>query len=144
MIRCELHNIGIIMSNILRDAPNRGEVNLSKIRNHSAETEQWLLGLPEFMRLASLLEGDPASTNVQRRTTLLVHVLFQGACMQLHRPTLLYLAEVHQDSAWTLDGTREQAAASADTCVRSALQTAQIIYILLSDNAIFKRCWIIM
>ena len=64
--------------------------------------------------------------------------------MQLHRPSMLYLAQIHKDSPWTLDGTQEQAAESADTCVRSALQTAQIVFILMSDNSVFKRCWIVM
>ena len=139
-----MHSIGIILTAILQDAPHRGEVYLQSIRTHAAATDAWVSSLPDFMQLASLLEENATSTNVQRRTTLLVHILFQGTRMQLHRPTMLYLAEMQQDSPWMLDGTRDQAGESADTCVRAALQTAQIINILMSESAVFKRCWIVM
>ena len=143
-IRSELHSIGIILTAILQDAPPRGEVHLQRICAHAESTNAWVSGLPNFMQLAFLLEENAASTNVQRRTTLLVHILFQGTRMQLHRPTMLFLANIHQDSPWMLDGTREEATKSADTCVRAALQTAQIINILMSENSVFKRCWIVM
>ena len=134
----------MILTGILQDTPRRGELHLQTIHAHAEATDAWVSGLPDFMQLTSLLEENATSTNVQRRTTLLVHILFQGTRMQLHRPTMLYLAEIHVDSPWTLDGTQEHAARSADTCVRAALQTAQLVNILMSENAVFKRCWIVM
>ncbi|MCJ1312183.1 hypothetical protein MMC25_005857 [Agyrium rufum] len=145
-IQLAMAKIGIIMSDCFRDIFLTEHISLRKILEYNERAELWLASLPEFMQLSSVSRQirEGAMTLAQYRSTLLVHLIFNGTLILIHRSVLFHLQKVDRNAAWVLDASQEEAVRCAEICVQAAMQTSQVVQLLLSEGAIFKRCWLVI
>jgi hypothetical protein len=133
--------IGVITANILRDIFLRDELSMVTTREYRLQISDWFSNMPPIMHLDSLIRNS-SLTVPQRRGIFLVHLNYLGALLLLYRRHVFHLATLHRDDPWEMDGDITEALGYAKDAVDVATQSARILGLLLSERAIFKRCWL--
>ena len=133
--------IGVLTANVLRDVFLKSELSLVTTREYKGKIAGWFRGLPPTMQLDSLIHNS-SLTIAQRRSIFLVHLNYLGALLLLCRRHVFYLATISRDDPWEMDGDMAEALGYAKEAVDVATQSARILGLLLSEKAIFRRCWL--
>lgn len=135
--------VGMLTTGLLKDVFLKEQLSLVATREHKLKLTEWLRKLPTAMQLNSLLR-DQALTVPQRRSVFLLHLNYLGALLLLYRRHLFYLSTTHRGLPWRLDGDMDEALSYAEDAVATALQSARILRLLMSEKAIFKRVCLLL
>ncbi|KAI1622892.1 hypothetical protein EDD37DRAFT_446928 [Exophiala viscosa] len=143
LVQEQMTSIGVLTTGVLKDVFLKKQLSVVATREHKLKLAEWLSKIPAPMQLDSLTRNESLTTN-QRRSVFLVHVNYLGALLLLYRRHLFYLSTTHQDVSWQLDGDMDEALAYAEDAVAAALHSALLLRSLMSERAMFKRCWLII
>ncbi|TGJ83859.1 hypothetical protein E0Z10_g4901 [Xylaria hypoxylon] len=109
------------------------------------DLEEWYEGLPRAMHLQGVVtQALPLEVG---RSIYLVHLLYLGANMLLFRRIAFQTLRSPKSHGllpgpWQL--SQDQYSQNADRALLAATSSAKIIKIIMDENGVFKRCWIIM
>ncbi|KAK4944447.1 hypothetical protein LTR10_016121 [Elasticomyces elasticus] len=143
LVQEQMISIGVLTTGVLKDVFLKEQLSVVATREHKLKLADWVRRVPAAMQLDSLTKNKALTSN-QRRSVFLVHVNYMGALLLLYRRHLFYLATTHRDVPWQLDGDMTEALGYAEDAVATALQSARLLHLLMSERAIFKRCWLII
>lgn len=143
MAQEQMTTVGVLAAGILREVFLPEQLSLESTRKHQMKILDWIDKLPPTMQFGSL-SHDIGLTLIQRRSIYLIHLNSLGAMLLLYRRHLLYLSTRQRDDPWGLDGDVDEALRYAEDAVDVATQAARVVHLLLSEKAIFKRCWLVI
>ncbi|KAK5032870.1 hypothetical protein LTS07_004280 [Exophiala sideris] len=138
LVQEQMISIGVLTTGVLKDVFLKEQLSVVATREHKLKLADWVRRVPAAMQLDSLTKNKALTSN-QRRSVFLVHVNYMGALLLLYRRHLFYLATTHRDVPWQLDGDMTEALGYAEDAVATALQSARLLHLLMSERAIFKR-----
>lgn len=113
--------------------------------------QDWHSKLPEEMYLSNLSRSDLAA-NV-RRAIFHVHLLYLGAVMLLYRRIASQLIQSPINQAEKESNKRDRSPQrpdreslleQAEKGIAAAKHSARILGLLLAEQGVFKRCWLVM
>jgi hypothetical protein len=121
------------------------DVTLPAIESIMDDLQHWYHNLPQEIRLEASTRED--LTLETKRTILHVHLLHLGAMMLLHRRVATQLVQAEMAGAYS--GIMETPLAEtvlreSAEAVLAAKTSSRILKLLLDDNGVFKRCWLVM
>lgn len=108
------------------------------------ELQEWHEQLPEPMKLRSLYRTDWPP--VVRWSIYHLHLLYHGAFMLVYRRIAAHCVRLQRaGAAATESAFREPNLMNlVEQGVTSARDTARIVNLLLGEQGVFRRCWIVM
>ncbi|GAP90753.2 putative nitrate assimilation regulatory protein nirA [Rosellinia necatrix] len=112
----------------------------------SRDLQEWYMGMPEVMHL-SALHPDSVLPLEAKRSMCLVHLLYLGANMLLFRRVAfeaIRSSTHHGVPPPQWKPSREQYLRQADSASLAASNSARIIDLMMREQCVFKRCWIII
>ncbi|KAL2406452.1 hypothetical protein ABEF95_015578 [Exophiala dermatitidis] len=142
IVQNEMTKAAVLSALIMRDVHHAkcAIVTRETLAMYRSRLEEWLLNLPDFMKLAHLVDGVETDKNI--RAVFLVHLLFMHTLMLLYRSELVALAHTSQAEA---EAKAEKAFITAqeflDPCLWSARQVGRILKIAQSQELILSKCW---
>jgi hypothetical protein len=143
VVQAEMTKIVLLKAGILRNHLAVQELTTLGMDGVIKELSDWHGQLPEPMRLHSLY-GD-ACPPLVRWSIYHVHLLYHGAFMLVHRRIAAHCAQLQRSGGDLTSASREPALRSlVEQGITSAQDTARIVSLLLSEQGVFKRCWIVM
>lgn len=139
--------ISLIKANILRTHISLNELTVEALDSALQKLQDWHRDLAPEMRLSNLSQLD--LPDIVRRSLFHVHLLYLGAhiliyrriASQLVRPSDFEVAETLEPN-W--DKRQIALLEHAEKGVTAAKHSARILGLLLAENGIFKRCWLVM
>jgi hypothetical protein len=143
MAQEQMTAVGVLTAGVLREVFLPEELSLESTRKHQTKILEWISKLPPTMKFGSLSHDD-GLTLAQRRSIFLIHLNSLGALLLLYRRHLFYLSTRQQGGPWGLDGDVDEALHYAEDAVDVATHSARIVHLLLSEKAIFRRCWLVI
>ena len=143
VVQAEMTKISLLKAGILRNHLAVPELTTLGMDGIIRELQDWHGQLPEPMKLRSLCRDDWPP--LVRWSLYHLHLLYNGAFMLVYRRIAAHcvrLQRTGQDPAGaspnlTLLSLVEQG-------LTSARDTARIVSLLLNEQGVFKRCWIVM
>jgi len=105
----------------------------------------WYWDLPEAMRIEATSQGGLAVAT--KRSILHVHLLYLGAMMLMYRTAASQFVRsfaTGTPSVASQTPLRGLVAEQGAEAVLAANTSARILQLLLKDDGIFKRCWLVM
>jgi len=108
------------------------------------ELQEWHEQLPEPMKLRSLYRTDWPP--VVRWSIYHLHLLYHGAFMLVYRRIAAHCVRLQRAGATATESAfREPNLMNlVEQGVTSARDTARIVNLLLGEQGVFRRCWIVM
>jgi hypothetical protein len=135
--------ISLLKAGILRNHLAVQELTTLGMDGIIRELQEWHEQLPEQMKLRSLYRTD--WPDLVRWSIYHLHLLYHGAFMLVYRRIAAHCVRLQRTGG-------DFAAASAEPTLRnlieqgvtSARDTARIVSLLLAEQGVFRRCWIVM
>jgi hypothetical protein len=144
VVQAEMTKIVLLKAGILRNHLAVQEITTCGMDGVIKELSDWHGQLPEPMRLHSLY-GDACPPPIVRWSIYHVHLLYHGAFMLVHRRIAAHCVRLQRSGGDLTSASREPALRSlVEQGITSAQDTARIVSLLLSEQGVFKRCWIVM
>ena len=144
VVQTELAKICLIKADILRMHLAFKELTLLSIDPIRKDIQGWYQDMPCEMRLDYAGRADlPLET---RRSILYVHLLYLGAIMLLYRrlaSQLIRSLYVEKDRDILKNPMGELLNTHCNEGVLAACSSARILKIMLEDECVYKRCWIV-
>ncbi|KAI1391592.1 uncharacterized protein F4822DRAFT_442532 [Hypoxylon trugodes] len=144
-IQTEMAKIAMLKAHILQMHLAFKDFTLLSIQSIMRDLQAWYEKMPPIMHLESI--GQTSLPVEARRSICHVHLLYLGANMLLFRRIASQLVRssargVDQGILWQPSEStlKEQ----SERALSAASSSARIIKILLDDNGVFKRCWLVM
>lgn len=147
----ELVKVSVLMADLLKDvySDSSDEIPFAVIAKHSERLQLWHENLPAFMSLSQIHSSKDQSLRSAVRFT---HCIFLSANILLTRNA--FTAKVAGKEK-TIDGgcssmkeTIEECelmlARCADACIRACKELADLIYLMLHDGNVSRKCWMLM
>lgn len=137
--------ICILKTNILRMQLSVKELTVSPLRSITEDLRSWYAELPEMMRLEA--SGQENLAVETRRSILHVHLLYLGAKKFLYRRVVSHFLQSYMQGlpAKISQSPLQELVLELTSEVSLAASTsARILKLLLEDNSIFRRCWLVM
>lgn len=143
VVQAEMTKIVLLKAGILRNHLAVQELTTFGMDGILRELSDWHGQLPEPMKLHSL-HGDVCPPLV-RWSIYHVHLLYHGAFMLVYRRIAAHCVRLQRSGRDLASASREPALVRlVDQGITSARDTARIVSLLLSEQGVFKRCWIVM
>ncbi|KAL2444141.1 hypothetical protein ABEF95_015189 [Exophiala dermatitidis] len=148
IVQNEITKVAVLSALIMRDVHHAkcATVTRDTLAMYRSRLEEWLMHLPDFMKLAYLVDGVETDKNI--RTVFLVHLLFMHTLMLLYRSELVALVDdvgAHHTSQAEVEAENEKAFITAqeflDPCLWSARQVGRILKIAQSQGLVLRKCW---
>ncbi|OTA67983.1 hypothetical protein K449DRAFT_419666 [Hypoxylon sp. EC38] len=144
-VQIEMTKISILKAHILRMHLTFKELTLPTIQSIVQELQQWYDGMPPVMHLNSLGQEDISLES--KRSIYHVHLLYLGANMLLFRRIASQLVRssvvgLAKGVLWA--PCEEMLTDQSGRALSAANSSARIVKLLLDDNGVFKRCWLII
>lgn len=143
-MQAELTKISILKADILRLSLLFKDLSFLTIETILADLREWHAQLPGMMHLHNLPHED-LPWNL-RLTIYHVHLLYQGAFMLLYRRIASQMVKnrgVPGDRTLPSRPSKELVGC-AEEGVLSAKSSARILGMLMAENGVFKKCWLVM
>jgi hypothetical protein len=135
--------ISLLKAGILRNHLAVQELTALTMDGITKELQGWHEQLPEQMKLLSLTREDWPP--LARWSLYHLHLLYNGAFMLVYRRIAAHcirLQRTGKDVAAAMDEPALQTL--VEHGITSARNTAQIVTMLLFEQGVFRRCWIVM
>ena len=141
-IQTHSYKVGQLSTQISQDVGNSIPPHIEVIKLHMQKCIDFNREMPPTMHLAAL-GSDNASylSGIQRRSLLLVHLLYLGAVTLMHRRLLVYVAEGRLPGNQNVVIT-EEIKGYHDYCLLTAQQAAGVAKVILDDGTLPKQCWV--
>ena len=141
-----MSKICLLKADILRMQLSFRDLTTLAMKSISKDLQTWYKDLPPPMRLDTISKDDRLALET-KRTILHVHLLYLGAIMLLYRRIasqyLRFLNLEKERATWQMPVGEAVAEQSAEA-VMAASTSARILKLLLLDDSVFRRCWLVM
>lgn len=139
--------ISLLNAEILRTHLSLKELTTTALDSALKALQDWHNNLAPPMRLANLAKQD--LPDIIRRSLFHVHLLYLGAHILLYRRIASQLVQPFdfdpaEGSEPNWDQQQRALLEHADKGITAAKHSARILGLLLAENGIFKRCWLVM
>jgi hypothetical protein len=135
IIQMEIAKISRIKSRILQQIIKGSETLETDIEGLRSDLKVFHKALPEWIRLASLL--DPARSTPLRRIILYLHLFYLSAMQLLHRKIMTRQADVNSLH-------RENARGAVREGLMAAKMSAKILALIGKEGSMVQSCWLCM
>jgi hypothetical protein len=143
LVQAEMTKISLLQAGILRKHLAVQELTTLGMDGAIRELQEWHGQLPEAMQLQSLYRTDWPP--LVRWSIYHLHLLYHGAFMLVYRRMAAHCVRVQRTGGDFAAAGREPTLRSlVDQGITSARDTARIVSLLLAEQGVFKRCWIVM
>jgi hypothetical protein len=145
VVQTELAKICILKADILRMQLAHEDLTAQSIETVIADLQRWYAELPEVLRIG--YAGREDLNTETRRSILQIHLLYLGASMLLYRRIASKFAMpycVRKDDDVRYETMEKLLNRHSTETVMAAHASARILKLLLDDNGVFKRCWLVM
>ncbi|KAK1835722.1 hypothetical protein QBC39DRAFT_339461 [Podospora conica] len=153
IVQVEMTKIALLNAEILKLHLAFKDLTRNSMHAIQQTLQHWHSKLPEEMYLSNLSRQDLA-TNV-RRAIFHVHLLYLGAVMLLYRRIASQLIQSSSTRADKESGRlardrspqrpdRESLLQQAEKGIVAAKHSARILGLLLAEQGVFKRCWLVI
>lgn len=137
--------ICLLKADILRMHLALKDLTIMAIESIMKDLQEWYGRLPSEMHIANLGRGDLA-TDV-RRSIYHVHLLYLGAIILLYRRVASqfvrsYATDKERDDLWK--PLERLLISNTEEGILAAKHSARILGMLLAEDGVFKRCWLVM
>ncbi|KAH7131133.1 nitrate assimilation regulatory protein nirA [Dactylonectria macrodidyma] len=145
VVQTEMAKICILKADILRMQVAFKDLTIPAMQSILKDLQNWHRELPEAMRVEA--SGNADHSVETRRSIMHVHLLYLGAIMLLYRRVASQFLQSYAPTPYQnalpipLHGLVAEHSAEA---VLSASTSARIMKLLLDDDSIFKRCWLVI
>ncbi|KAK8100095.1 hypothetical protein PG999_010469 [Apiospora kogelbergensis] len=144
IVQNEMAKIALLKAKVMRMHLAFKELTSRSIRTIMDDLQTWYRRLPWQMRLENLMDSEHSASI--RRSGFHVHLLYLGGMMLCYRRIAAQISEPRQQSR-RIPFPEDEMALLLDHCeqaVVAAATSARILRLLLDDNGVFKRCWLII
>ncbi|KAI5805930.1 hypothetical protein EDC01DRAFT_640846 [Geopyxis carbonaria] len=141
-LQVELGKIGFLMADILQHVYTQEKLSIKLVGHHVTKLENWVQRMPHFMRLETLLATSVDSA--APRSIFMIHLMYLGSVILSTRKVLVEWATMPVNSAWTCDGTQEEAYHYINMGVVAARHVSRIVTMLLDNRCLLKKCWLVI
>ena len=144
VIQTELTKIAFLEAEILRTHLVFKDLNILTIESITADLQKWYGQLPAEMHIANL--GREELPENVRVSVCHVHLLYLGTIMLLFRRVLCqalrtYMLDNDRNILWK---PLQSLGVVMEDGLIAAKHSARILGLLLANDGIFKRCWLVM
>ena len=136
----EVCKVALLTGRILRDVFHAPSVDTNVVNMYKAELESWLVGLPSFMRIDSLLAN--GSNGMPMRPIFLVHLLYLTT-MTLSYRRIISEFVVRPESMISIN-IMENLKRHLDACLWTSRQVSRIVSVAILNGAVPRKCWMFM
>lgn len=144
VVQNEMAKIALLKAKVMRMHLAFKELTPRSIQSIMQDLQTWYSRLPWQMRLENLMHSEHSASI--RRSGFHVHLLYLGGMMLCYRRIAAQITQPMQQSR-RIPFPEEEMTLLFDHCeeaVVAAATSARILNLLLDDNGVFKRCWLIM
>lgn len=135
--------ISLLQAGILRNHLAVQELTKLGMDGAIRELQEWHGQLPEAMQLQSLYRTDWPP--LVRWSIYHLHLLYHGAFMLVYRRIAAHCVRLQRMGGDLATAGQEPTLRSlVEQGITSARDTARIVSLLLGEQGVFKRCWIVM
>ncbi len=142
VVQTEITKISLLKAGILRNHLVVQELTTLSMDGISRELQDWHGQLPEPMKLRSLCRDDWPP--LVRWSLYHVHLLYHGAFMLVYRRIATHCTRLHRTGTDVASTQEPTLLNLVEQGITSALDTARIVTLLLQEQGVFRRCWIVM
>ncbi|KAJ9150367.1 Nitrate assimilation regulatory protein nirA [Pleurostoma richardsiae] len=145
IVQTEMAKIAMLKVNILRMQLSFRDLSVLSTETITKDLQDWYGQLPHEMRLSNLgCEDLPVDL---RRSIYFVNLLYLGAIMLLYRRIVYQFVR-----SFNLDKDRDilprdfdkRLGGPAEQSVLAAKHSTRILALLMSENGVFRRCWLVI
>jgi hypothetical protein len=137
--------IALLKAEIVRTNLAFTDLSVLVVDSIYQKLDEWYERLPPKLRMSNAELG-----NVEvgiRRTIYHIHLLYLGAFIMLHRRLMPRIVQLRHLGRERLDMSLcpiEKVMVVMERGVLAAQHSARIINLLLTEDGVFKRCWLVM
>ncbi|KAK4246717.1 hypothetical protein C7999DRAFT_41873 [Corynascus novoguineensis] len=144
LIQAEMTKIVLLKAGILRNHLAVPELTALGMDGIIRELQDWHEQLPEPMKLRSLYRTDWPP--VVRWSIYHLHLLYHGAFMLVYRRIAAHCVRLQRAGAAATESAFHEPNLMnlVEQGVTSARDTARIVNLLLGEQGVFRRCWIVI
>ncbi|KAK1752920.1 nitrogen assimilation transcription factor nit-4 [Echria macrotheca] len=142
IVQDEMTGISLVNAEILRRHLSREELSSRELYAALQTLEQWYWNLAPQIRLSKL--SDQVLEPIVRRSLFHIHLLHLGAYILLYRriASQVFRFERGDESPWTPQ--QQSLMAQAERGIIAAKHSASILGLLLAEDGVFRRCWLVI
>lgn len=147
VVQAEMTSISLLKAQILRTHLSQSELTVAALHSALKKLQDWHQNLAPQMRLSNLASLD--MPDIVRRSLFHAHLLYLGAHILIYRriasqlvPTSAFEGALDSEPNW--DQRQNALLEHAEKGITAAKHSARILGLLLAENGIFKRCWLVM
>lgn len=140
IVQLEMCKVALLTGRILRDVYNAQNVDTNVVNGYKKELENWLFGLPQFMRIDSLMAN--GSNEIPMQPIFLVHLLYLTTMMLIYRRILSEFA--NRPTSLISSNTMEDFKHHLDACLWSSRQVSRILNVAMLNGAVVRKSWMFM
>jgi len=145
VVQTEMSKLCLLKADILRMHLAFRDLTTAAMDSISRDLQSWYQDLPQSMHLDMVGREDLALET--KRSIFHVHLLYLGAIMLLYRRIASQYLQTYsvtkERTAWQMP-IGEAVARHSSEAVLAASTSARILRLLLEDDGVFKRCWLVM
>lgn len=145
VVQNEMAKIALLKAKVMRMHLAFKDLTPLSIRSIMDDLQSWYKRLPPQMQLENILKEAPTASI--RRSSFHVHLLYLGGMMLCYRRIASQMLQ-SSGTSWTHVPFPEDSMAlvleQCEQAVVAAASSARILRLMLQDQGIFKRCWLIM
>ncbi|KAK4152019.1 hypothetical protein C8A00DRAFT_35335 [Chaetomidium leptoderma] len=143
LVQAEITKISLLQAGILRNHLAVPELTTLGLDGIIRELQEWHGQLPESIKLRSLYRQD--WTPLVRWSIYHLHLFYCGAFMLVYRRIAAHCVRLQRTGGGLNSASREANLLSlVEQGVTSARDTARIVSLLLEEQGVFRRCWIVI
>ncbi|KAK7954150.1 hypothetical protein PG988_014844 [Apiospora saccharicola] len=144
IVQNEMAKIALLKAKVMRMHLAFKELTPRSIQSIMGDLQTWYTRLPWQMRLENLMHSEHSASI--RRSGFHVHLLYLGGMMLCYRRIAAQITQPMQQSRQIPfpEGEMTLLFDHCEEAVVAAATSARILRLLLDDNGVFKRCWLII
>ncbi|KAF2475563.1 uncharacterized protein BDR25DRAFT_213998 [Lindgomyces ingoldianus] len=147
LIHIQTSKIGLIAAEIAKTLVSAELATRENIDMLNRKLEVWRMEVPTMLQISVMTSDNPPElTLYQRRAILMVHIMYLGAVLLLHRQLLIAAAQTQltDGALWNFDLSVDEVARYRNECAMAAQQMARILSLISFDGTFTRRCWLII
>ncbi|KAH6626618.1 hypothetical protein B0J18DRAFT_144583 [Chaetomium sp. MPI-SDFR-AT-0129] len=143
LVQAEMTKLTLLEAGILRNHLAVEELTTLGLDGVIRELQDWHGQLPDTMQLSSLFRYDWPP--LVRWSIYYLHLLYHGAFMLVYRRIAAHCVRLQRTGVGLAAASKEPTMLSlVEQGITSARDTARIVSLLLEDQGVFRRCWIVI
>ncbi|KAK0612501.1 hypothetical protein B0T17DRAFT_543828 [Bombardia bombarda] len=147
LVQAEMTKICLLKADILRMHLAFRDLSVLSLQNTQGHLQRWYRNLPMQVDLEYVARNREAIPTEARRSIYHVHLLYLGAVMLLYRRLASQSVRsygIDKDRQMLVRPLEKVFIEHAGEAVRAASSSAKILMLLLEEQGIFVRCWLVI